>query len=58
LFRTVPIPEDLASVTDIATAAEVDRQRDIAVSLMNSGKPVLRPYLKALPVLLNTISAE
>ena len=35
-----------------------DPQRDIAVSLMNSGKPVLGPHLKALPVLLSAISAE
>ena len=27
LFRTVPVPEDLASVTDIDTAAEVDPQQ-------------------------------
>jgi len=35
-----------------------DPQRDIAVSLMNSGKAVLGPHLKALLVLLNTISTE
>jgi hypothetical protein len=27
LFRTVPVPEDLASVTDIDTSAEVDPQQ-------------------------------
>lgn len=35
-----------------------DPQRDIAVSLMNTGKLVLGPHLKALPVLLHTISSE
>jgi len=35
-----------------------DPQRDIAVSLMNTGKLVLGPHLKALPVLLDAISAE
>ena len=35
-----------------------DPQRDIAVSLMNTGKLVLGPHLKALPVLLDMISAE
>jgi CubicO group peptidase (beta-lactamase class C family) len=35
-----------------------DPQRDIAVSLMNTGKLALGPHLKALPVLLGAISAE
>jgi CubicO group peptidase (beta-lactamase class C family) len=35
-----------------------DPQRDIAVSLMNTGKPVLGPHLKALPLLMNAISAN
>jgi CubicO group peptidase (beta-lactamase class C family) len=35
-----------------------DPQRDIAVSLMNTGKLALGPHLKALPVLLATISSE
>lgn len=35
-----------------------DPQRDIAVSLMNTGKLVLGPHLKALPVLLDAISSE
>jgi CubicO group peptidase (beta-lactamase class C family) len=35
-----------------------DPQRDIAVSLMNTGKLVLGPHLKSLPVLLHTISSE
>ena len=38
--------------------AWADPQRDIAVSLMNTGKPVLGPHLKALPLLLHTISTE
>jgi CubicO group peptidase (beta-lactamase class C family) len=35
-----------------------DPQRDIAVSLMNTGKVALGPHLKALPLLLHTISSE
>jgi CubicO group peptidase (beta-lactamase class C family) len=35
-----------------------DPQRDIAVSLMNTGKLAIGPHLKALPVMLETISAE
>ena len=35
-----------------------DPQRDIAVSLMNTGKVALGPHLKALPMLLQTISRE
>ncbi len=35
-----------------------DPQRDISVSLMNTGKLALGPHLKSLPVLLGTISAE
>jgi CubicO group peptidase (beta-lactamase class C family) len=35
-----------------------DPQRDIAVSLMNSGKPIIGPHIKALMVLLGTISNE
>jgi CubicO group peptidase (beta-lactamase class C family) len=35
-----------------------DPQRDIAVSVMNTGKLVLGPHLKALPVLLDAISSE
>ena len=35
-----------------------DPERDIAVSLLNSGKPVLGPHVKALPLLLGAISAE
>jgi CubicO group peptidase (beta-lactamase class C family) len=35
-----------------------DPQRDIAVSLMNTGKLVLGPHIKALPVLLDAISSE
>jgi CubicO group peptidase (beta-lactamase class C family) len=35
-----------------------DPQRDISVSLMNTGKPTLGPHLKALPALLGAISAE
>ena len=35
-----------------------DPARDIAVCLMNTGKPVLGPHLKTLPMLLGTISNE
>lgn len=35
-----------------------DPQRDIAVSLMNSGKPVLGPHLKPLVMLMGAISKE
>jgi CubicO group peptidase (beta-lactamase class C family) len=35
-----------------------DPQRDIAVSLMNTGKLAIGPHLKALPALLHTISAQ
>lgn len=35
-----------------------DPQRDIAVSIMNTGKLVVGPHLKALPKLLWTISSE
>lgn len=35
-----------------------DPQRDIAVSLMNSGKPVLGPHLKSLVMLMAAISKE
>ncbi len=35
-----------------------DPQRDIAVSLMNTGKLVLGPHVKTLPVLLDAISSE
>jgi CubicO group peptidase (beta-lactamase class C family) len=35
-----------------------DPQRDIAVSLMNTGKLVLGPHLKALPLLIHAISKE
>jgi CubicO group peptidase (beta-lactamase class C family) len=35
-----------------------DPQRDIAVSLMNTGKPVLGPHIKALALLIHTISKE
>jgi CubicO group peptidase (beta-lactamase class C family) len=35
-----------------------DPQRDIAVSLMNSGKPVLGPHMKSLAMLMGTISKE
>ena len=35
-----------------------DPQRDIAVSVMNTGKLVLGPHVKALPVLLDAISSE
>jgi CubicO group peptidase (beta-lactamase class C family) len=35
-----------------------DPQRDISVSLLNSGKPVLGPHIKALPMLLNAISSQ
>lgn len=35
-----------------------DPQRDIAVSLMNTGKLVLGSHIKTLPVLLNAISSE
>lgn len=35
-----------------------DPQRDISVSLMNTGKLTLGPHLKALPTLLSTISSE
>jgi CubicO group peptidase (beta-lactamase class C family) len=35
-----------------------DPQRDIAVSVMNTGKLALGPHLKALPLLLHAISAE
>ena len=35
-----------------------DPERDIAVSLMNTGKLALGPHLKSLPVLLHTISSE
>lgn len=35
-----------------------DPERDISVSLMNSGKPILGPHMKALAVLLATISNE
>lgn len=35
-----------------------DPQRDIAVSIMNTGKPVLGPHLKALPALMHAISSE
>ncbi len=35
-----------------------DPQRDIAVSLMNTGKLAVGPHLKALHVLLGTISAQ
>ncbi len=35
-----------------------DPQRDISVSLMNTGKLALGPHLKALPALLGAISSE
>ena len=35
-----------------------DPERDIAVSLMNTGKPALGPHIRTLPALLGTISAE
>ena len=35
-----------------------DPQRDIAVSLMNTGKLAVGPHLKALPALLGAISAQ
>lgn len=35
-----------------------DPQRDIAVSLMNSGKPVVGPHLKSLVILMGAISKE
>lgn len=35
-----------------------DPQRDIAVSIMNTGKLVLGSHLKALPLILHTISSE
>jgi CubicO group peptidase (beta-lactamase class C family) len=35
-----------------------DPERDIAVSLMNSGKPVLGPHIKSLVMLMSAISKE
>jgi hypothetical protein len=35
-----------------------DPERDIAVSLMNTGKLVLGAHLKSLPLVLHTISSE
>jgi CubicO group peptidase (beta-lactamase class C family) len=35
-----------------------DPQRDIAVALMNTGKPVLSPHIKAFFALLDTISSQ
>ncbi|MDX1736225.1 MAG: hypothetical protein R3228_17745, partial [Halioglobus sp.] len=35
-----------------------DPERDIAVSLMNTGKATLGPHLRSLPALLGTISEE
>jgi CubicO group peptidase (beta-lactamase class C family) len=35
-----------------------DPQRDIAVGLMNTGKPVLSPHIKAFFALLDTISTQ
>lgn len=35
-----------------------DPQRDIAVSLMNTGKLAVGPHLKALPLMLHTISSQ
>jgi CubicO group peptidase (beta-lactamase class C family) len=35
-----------------------DPQRDIAVSLMNTGKLAVGPHLKALPALMHAISAQ
>jgi CubicO group peptidase (beta-lactamase class C family) len=35
-----------------------DPERDIAVSLMNTGKPALGPHMKALPALIDMISSQ